>query len=105
MNRAKFTQLKRRGNKCLFLSLKKIEGIISYLFFVKMYCCLKRLIFITIARQLLKKIEKIMRKVSRLHSTSRKNFYFFLFLKRGKKQSEKSMKKKSHHKNQRKKQK
>ena len=26
-----------------------------------------------------------MRKVSRLHSTSRKNFYFFLFLKRGKK--------------------
>jgi len=59
MVKAKFMQLKK-GKKIMFLSdiLKKIEGIISYLFFVKMYCCLKRLIFITIARQLLKKIEK-----------------------------------------------
>ena len=90
----------------MFVSiLIKIEGIISYLFFVKMYCCLKRLIFITIARQLLKKLKKIMRKVSRLHSTSRKNFYFFLFLKRGKKTIREIDEKKSHHKNQRKKQK
>lgn len=67
--KSKIQQLKKIQEKDV--SFKK--GIISLLFFVKMYCCLKRLIFI-VAR-LLKKLKN--HEKSRLHSTSRKKFYFF----------------------------